>query len=423
MKGHDRPVRTLLYTVYFIYFFCGMTQCFEGVFLPEFKEYFRLTYQQQQYTMFAKNIPFLLAVAMGYFVKRLGYKNYLSIAMALYAAGTLLLVPGLESGRYGAVLTGFFLIGVGFNFQLVAGNPLLCALGPVDQGSSRLNLGNALGAVAQIIAPATLSVLIPVTAVTVGAKLPYMERLFLTLGGVLVVIAMVTAFARNVEIEGGLQMRESRAAERTVSGGIWQHPKLLLGFVAITLSLGVEAGFFGFFRNFLEDRSITALSARDSQRLLTVFFAVFAAGRLVGAWLQKRVRPAAHLTINIAGAMACLACVVFGAGWIAVAGLIAGGFFISIFFPTLYALAIEGLGELTGQASGLLTMGFIGCAVLPVLQGRMADSFGLQKSFALGLALYLVPLEFALDRLRKTRAFSHNAESVLPRNADSGPIC
>jgi len=124
-----RSTRVLLLTVYSIYFFCGMALCFEGAFNPEFKDYFQLSYQQQQYTTFAKNIPFALAVFIGLLIPRLGYKNCLSIAMGLFAVGTLLLVPGLQSGSYGLVLAAFFVIGMGFNFELVAGNPLLSGLG------------------------------------------------------------------------------------------------------------------------------------------------------------------------------------------------------------------------------------------------------------------------------------------------------
>ena len=122
--------RTLLLTVYFIYFFCGMTLCFESVFLPEFKEYYQLNYQQQMYTMFAKNVPFLAAVAIGVLMQRIGFKTCLSVAMLLYALGTLLLVPGLASSQnYWMVLLAFFVIGTAFNFQLVAGNPLLMRIG------------------------------------------------------------------------------------------------------------------------------------------------------------------------------------------------------------------------------------------------------------------------------------------------------
>lgn len=154
---------TLLYTAYFIYFFCGLTQCFEGVILPEFKDFFKSSYLEQMLIPFAKNIPFVLAVGIGFLIHRIGYKHCLSIAMFLYALGTFLLVPGLHSHQYWLVLLAFLVIGTGFNFQIVAGNPLLSALGPSAGSSSRLNLGNALGAVAQIIAPATLAFIIPST--------------------------------------------------------------------------------------------------------------------------------------------------------------------------------------------------------------------------------------------------------------------
>jgi FHS family L-fucose permease-like MFS transporter len=384
--------RPLLYTVYFIYFFCGLTQCFEGVFLPEFKEYFRLNYEQQMYTMFAKNIPFLLAVVIGYLVHRAGYKNFLTIAMALYAAGTYLLVPGLQSGRYSLVLCGFFLIGLGFNFQLVAGNPMLTALGPESGASSRLNLGNALGAVAQIIAPATLSFLIPAAAVTVAAKLPYMRSLFTVLAAVLTLTALVTLFIRGADLSSAF---EAGAVSRAKGDSIWRHRRLLFGFVTIFLILGFEAGLFGFYRNFLEDPSIAGLTSRSSQRMFTLYFAVFALGRLTAAWLQKRVSPAKHLAGSAVAAMACLAFVVTLKGAAAVAAVTALGFFVSIFFPTLYSLAIAGMGPLTGQASGLLTMGFVGCAILPVLQGRLADAVSLQASYALGFVPYAITALFA----------------------------
>ncbi len=94
-------------------------------------------------------------------VLQVGYKNCLTIAMSLYAAGTLLLVPGLRAGRYSVVLLAFLIIGSGFTVQMVAGSPLISALGKRDGSSSSLNFGNALGAIAQIIAPATLTIISP----------------------------------------------------------------------------------------------------------------------------------------------------------------------------------------------------------------------------------------------------------------------
>lgn len=400
----DRRTRRFLYTVYFIYFFCGMTLCFEGVFLPEFKEHFKLGYQQQMYTMFAKNIPFLLAPLIGSLIQRLGFKPFLSIAMCLYAAGTLLLPAGLHTGVYTTVLLAFFIIGLGFNFQLVAGNPLLSGLGPVSGSSSRLNFGNALGAIAQIIAPLILTLIIPATVVNVSQKLPYMTGLFSVIGALLIVIAIVTFFTRNVDLSTSFQ-----ASGSTHAAGTWMSPKLILAFVTIFLALGAEAGLFGLYRNYLEEKSIGGLSSHQSQEMFTVYFAIFAAGRIVGGWIQRRVKPALSLAVAAIVALALIGVIVSSSGWLAIGSVTLLGFFISIFFPTLYSLAIEGMGERTAQASGFLTMGFLGCALLPVLQGKVADQFGLQQSYCLCVVPYMCVLLYALK--------SHKLSALPPRPA------
>jgi FHS family L-fucose permease-like MFS transporter len=414
-----RSARALLYTVYFIYFFCGMALCFEGAFNPEFKDYFHLSYQQQQYTTFAKNIPFALAVVIGWFMPRVGYKNCLSIAMVLFAMGTLLLVPGLRSGNYTVVLAAFFIIGMGFNFELVAGNPLLSSLGPPEGSSSRLNLGNALGAIAQIIAPFILCLIIPASSLGVTAKMPYMKGLFTTIGFFLIGIFFLTLLARNFDIStapGAAVVNSEGAAH---SARLWTRPKVMLGFVTIFLVLGAEASLFSLFRNYLEDPAVAGVSSHVSQELFTVFFAVFALGRLAGSWVQKRVNPAYTLAFNAVAALLFVSLMVITKGGIAIVAIILLGFFVSIFFPTLYSLAIEGLGDQTAKASGLLTMGFLGCALLPVLQGRLADSIGLQYSFAICVVPYLFALFYAL---KICGAKSPGNIAICPEEAHRVPV-
>jgi len=403
MRDERGAERTLLYTVYYIYFFCGLTQCFEGVFLPEFKQEFHLSYQQQMYTMFAKNIPSLLALVIGLFVARVGYKSCITLAMCFYGSGTLLLVPGLDTSRYGLVLLGFFLIGTGFSLQIVSGNPLLCALGLPQRSASRLNLGNALGAVAQIAAPATLSLIIPASVVLVQQKVPYMKVLFVILASVLFATAIGTALIGNVEVQSRLGASESTLAG-TGGRGFLVNPRLMFGFLAIFLVLGVESGLFALYRNYLEDPAIAGLSANASERLFTLYFALFALGRLAGSWVQRKICPAIHLLISLAGAGVCLLVVLFASNSLAVAGVTVIGFFVSIFYPTLYAMAIEGLGERTGQASGLLTTAFLGCAIIPVLQGRIADAFSLRYAYALGIGAYVFAAAYAVSVARSERS-------------------
>lgn len=392
MSGPSSSPRPLLYTVYFIYFFCGLTLCFEGAFNPEFKDFFKLGYQQQMYTMFAKNVPFVLALAIGYLVPRFGYKHCLTAGVGLFAAGTLLLIPGLETGSYALVLGAFFIIGLGFNFQLVAGNALLSALGPADGASSRLNFGNALGAIAQILGPVSLSFIIPATVIGAGDKLPYMKGLFTVIGLVLIGIAVVT-FLIPTRIAAGSENCDIVTAEAAATN--WFSARLALAFLAICLALGAEAGLFGLYRNYLEDPAIAGLNSQQSQRLFTLYFTLFALGRFAGSAMQKKVRPATTLAIFANAALVLLIVIVSAKGTWAIVAVTAIGFFVSIFFPTLYAIAIQGLGAQTPKASGLLTMGFLGCALLPVLQGRIADKYGLQASYALGFAAYLAVLAFA----------------------------
>jgi FHS family L-fucose permease-like MFS transporter len=382
----------LLYLIYFIYFFCGMTQSFESVILPELKEYFHLGYQQQMYVVFAKNIPFLFCPLMALVIQRAGYVRSLAVAIAMYAAGTWLLIPGLRTSHYAIVLVGFGIIGTGFTLHMVAGNPMIGALGPPDGASSRLNLGNALGAVGQILAPATLTLIIPAAAVVIARKLPYITGLLMVLGLLLAMIAiavsgMRTSFTDLTDVSHG--------APSPRAGSAWKNPAILGGALVIFLVLGAEASLFSFFRNFLEDPKIASFSSHSSQRLFTLYFACFAAGRLSAAWLQRRVSPALHLFVNLIAALVTIAILLFARGTPAAIAVLLLGFIVSIFFPTLYALTLRSAGHWKAQASGMLTIGFLGAAVIPVLQGSLADHVGLQRSYLLDGGIYACILIYA----------------------------
>ena len=391
----------LLYSVYFIYFFCGMAMCFEGAFMPEFKEHFNLSYQQQMYTIFAKNIPFVLfSILIGLLSKKIGFKKCLTYAMFLFAAGTALLIPGLHYGNYAVVLIAFFIIGTGFNFELVAGNPLLSGLGEPAESSSRLNLGNALGAIAQIISPLIILLILPGTVVSVSDKIPYINGLFLAIAIILIFTGIFTILLKEVKINS-FDQETDRSDEQVKQESIWVNKKLLRGFIAIFIALGAESGIFGLYRNYLEDTSIASLSSHQSYILYTIYFAMFALGRLAGAYFQRKIKPAITLIFCVITAMFLLLIMMTTTGNVAVASITLLGLFISIFFPTLYAISIEGLGKNTGLASGLLTMGFLGAALLPVVQGKLADWIGLKYSFIISLATYCYILYFALRNLNR----------------------
>ena len=401
-ERRDRePAQTerMLLLVYFIYFFCGMTQSFEGSVLPEMKTYFHLGYQQQMYAIFAKNIPFLMAPLLGSLALRLGYGRVLAMAMALYAAGTLLLVPGLQSGMYALMLAGFVVLGSGFTLQMIAGNPLITMLGRPLTSSSRLQLGNALGAAAQIIAPALLSLLIPGATASIAQRIAPVEHLLVVLGCMLAAVCAVTFLLARRTAHGGV-VSEQHDAESLIDGSAWQDRELLLAAAMLFLLLGAEASLFSFFRNFLEDGGVAGLMAHSSQRLFTAYFASFALGRLSASWLQRFVQPSRHLVLSVAGALVLAIAAVVVHGRTAVAVMLALGFVVSTLFPTLYDIALRRAGALKAQAAGMLTFGFLGSALLPLLQGRVADRVGLQHSYLCVAAVYLVLLLYSVALAR-----------------------
>ncbi len=388
----DHAPGSLLYPVYFISFIGGLAQCFESIFLPEFKEYFHLTYTSQMYALFAKNIPFLcFSVLIGFITQKTGFKNCLVISMLLFSAGSFLMLPGLHAGNYTLILLAFFILGTGFNFFVVAGNPLLAKLGDPAGISSRINVASGLGAIAQIIAPLIITLVIPRSVIAVGDKLPYIKNVFLITACTLLVTAVIF-----------MLIREKHTATQDLPLGKnsngWAQPKTLMGLAAIFLVIGVESGIFGLYRNYLQDTTIAGMDGRQSQQMYTVYFAVFALGRFAGSYIQKRIAPVITLIVSSVVALLLIVLIMFLHGAGAVAAITGIGFFISVFFPTLYAVSIEGLGGQMGKASGLLAMGFLGAAVLPVLQGWLADKTSLQLSFGIAIIPYLFMLFFALSK-------------------------
>jgi FHS family L-fucose permease-like MFS transporter len=388
----------MLRSVYVIGFVFGLVLCFDSVFMPEFKEHFRLDYTSQMYILFAKNIPFILfSIPIGYLIKRTGYKNCLALSLALFAIGTYLLVPALRERDFGLLMLSFFINGVAFNCEIVSWSPMLVGLGEPAGSSARMNLGNALGAIAQIVAPLVIVLIIPSSVVRMGDKLPILENLFEVLS------ILLLAFSVALFIKKGVEIRFETAQARQSEESLWKNRKVLTGLLSLFLALGVEAGIFGLYRNFLEDPAVGNMTAHQSQVMFMLYFALFAAGRVAAWQFQNRVGTVRYTMINVMVAVILLSMAVVLHGPGAIWALSAAGFFISTLFPSLYAISIAGLGNRTSIASGLLAMGMLGAAVIPVLQGRLADLYGIQRSFLIVFIPYLYTLYFLwTQRAKKT---------------------
>jgi MFS transporter, FHS family, L-fucose permease len=413
-SAHNRA--SLLWMTYFIYFFCGLALCFDRVFNPDFKIYFNLSYQQLMYTQPAFSVAgLLIAYLAGILAGRIGYKKSLTLAMLLFALGNLIIYPALHWHNFYLLLASMFIMGAGFNIQLVSGNPLMIALGEAKTASSRLNLGNALGAVGQVITPLLVTQIFASDSLTVEQKVPSIQKIFLTFAVVLFTVCFILSWIKDFKFKPGSAenpLPES-APLPTEKKTLWAHPHLLLGFLAIFLSIGAEGGIGGLYLNFLQDGKIAGLTSNQANWFFMINLTFFAIGRLTASWIQRKIKPERMLAIWVLISMGLMIVVLMAKGLAACWALTLLGFFICIFFPTLYSLAIEGLGELTPKASGLLIMGFSGISIIPVLQGALADRIGLQRSFAVAFIPWLFVLFYALKGHRIGRTeLSQTTEAV-----------
>ncbi|MGH8328195.1 MAG: glucose/galactose MFS transporter, partial [Steroidobacteraceae bacterium] len=187
----------------------------------------------------------------------------------------------------------------------------------------------------------------------------------------------------------------SAAGEQERRRSILRHRHLVLGAIGIFVYVGAEVSIGSLLVSFMGQREIAALPAATAGKYLSLYWGGAMLGRFVGSAIMLRIRPARLLAVNAGVGAVLVAIAVVSAGHVAMWALLAVGLFNSIMFPTIFALALDGLGERTGEGSGVLCMAIVGGALIPELQAWAADSIGLLHSFVVPIGCYLYILYYA----------------------------
>lgn len=351
---------------------------------------------------------FLMALPAGLMARRLGYKRGLMIGLAIIAAGALWFVPATRIGTYWAFLTGLFIIAVGFTcFETIA-NPYAAALGPLESAAARINLAQSCNGVGWLIGPATAGYFVLSSTSEVNRSNATLYIPYAILGGMAAVMLVVIGLSRLPEIEA--EGEEAPDASGGSGRSLWGRPHFVLAVAAQFCYVAAQTGVFSYFINFMASEMPplppwlvrllpTYLAAahdgafritdRGAASLLSFGgFGLFLLGRITGSFALRHCRAhrmlAAYSWINVA----LMTCVVLRLGWISVAGLCASFFFMSISYPTIFALGIHDLGPQTKQASSYLVMAILGGALLPMLMGWLADRGGMRMGFLIPLVLF-----------------------------------
>lgn len=389
------PGRLALPTVTLLFFAWGFLTSMNDILIPHLRGVFDLSYTRAalvQFTFFGAY--FLTALPWGKVVTRVGYKRGIVLGLAVAGAGAALFYPAAALLSYALFLGALFVLASGITLLQVAANPYVAVLGPPETASSRLVLTQAFNSLGTTVAPLVGGLLI--FTATAGPAASAAQRLataktvqgpYLGMAAALLVLAGVMAAARLPRLSG--EELGALVPDGDPLGSAWRVRHLMLGAVGIFVYVGAEVSIGSFLINFLGERRIAGLSEAEAAKYVAYYWGAAMVGRFVGAALLRRVRPERLLAIFAAAAAVLTAAAVLASGPVAMWAVLAVGLFNSIMFPTIFTLAIGGLGRLTGEGSSILVMAIVGGALVPLAFGAVADRVGLQPAFLLPAACYL----------------------------------
>ncbi|NIJ31107.1 FHS family L-fucose permease-like MFS transporter [Sphingomonas insulae] len=392
-----------------LFFLWGVANNLNDILIAQFKKAFVLS---DFGTSFVQQVfylgYFLLAIPASLVSRSYGYKAAIVTGLLLYGAGALLFYPAAAMSQYALFLLALFVIACGLAFLETAANPLITELGDPAGAARRINLAqaaNPLGALAGILIGRTFILsgihhderalaamgqaerLAWYRAETLAVQPPY-----LTLGCIVLCFAVAAALIRFPagETHASAVTSEHRFAD------LLRRPRLLFATVAQFFYVGAQVGLWSYTIRYAQ-ANVPALGEKAAADMLLASLALFAFGRFAGTALMTRVRPATLLLAFsvVAAVLAALAATV--GGLIGLYALVATSFFLSIQFPTIFALGVEGLGPLRRWGASLIIMAIIGGAILTGAMGWLSDRAGIAIAMLIPAACFAVVAGFAIS--------------------------
>lgn len=336
---------------------------------------------------------FLMAIPAGWFINRQGYRRGVVFGLALFAFGALLFIPGAEIGTFYAYLGPLFIIGCGLVFLETAANPYAAELGDKETASSRLNFSQSFNGLGCLFATYAVGQFLFNGSEDGGnVVVPYA-----VLGVLVMCIAVVFSRVDLPEIKHE-ETEEDHIQDTRIMKLFKRHPMFVFGLFALLAYEIAEISINSYFINFVTGQGW--MDDNTASIVLTVALGFFMVGRFLGSWIMRKVRAELMLLYCGIGSVVCIGLVLLDLGKCSMIALVCNYLFEAIMFPTIFTLALQGLGNLTKSASSLLMMTPIGgCFFL--LMGYVADQTNLVLPFMIPFIGYFVVLLFASELTRK----------------------
>ena len=363
-----------------LFFFWGFITVLNDILIPFLKDSFNLNYTQAMLVQFCFfGAYFIVSPFAGKLIDKVGYQQGIVLGLLTTAVGCVLFYPSAQLNVYVLFLFAFFVLASGITILQVAANPYVAALGPDKTAASRLNLAQAANSLGTTVGPIIGAALI-LGAATADASA--VQGPYLILAVLLLVVAIMFRFIKLPRIA-------SVENEENSDASVWSHRSLVLGALAIFLYVGGEVSIGSFLVNYFAESSIGGLSHAEAGEMVAYYWGAAMIGRLVGAAAMNYVAPTKYLSVNALIAIVMIIVSMNSTGSLAMWSILAVGFFNSIMFPTIFTLAVKGLGSLTSKGSGLVCQAIVGGALIPLVQGVAADMIGIQLSFIVPMLCYI----------------------------------
>jgi FHS family L-fucose permease-like MFS transporter len=397
-----------------LFFFWGFVTVLNDILVPHLKTIFDLNYAKVMLIQFAFfSAYFIFSIPSAKLVDAIGYKKTMVTGLFTMGAGALLFIPAASAASFPLFLVALMTLAAGITALQVAANPYVAVLGPPKTASSRLNLTQAFNSLGTTIGPYLGGLLIlnanfkgtgetrQMSADVLQAyrvqeassvKLPY-----LVIGLALIIFGIIIAMFKLPDIPGA-----ARHSGSGVKASLWKHRQLVFGTIGIFVYVGAEVSIGSFLINYFGQPEIGSLPEFAAAKYVTYYWGGAMVGRFIGSAILQKVKTGTVLAVAAITACALVCISMLTTGHVAMWSIIAVGLFNSIMFPSIFTLGIAELGPLTGDGSGMMVMAIVGGAILPLLQGVLADRIGIHHAFIIPAICYLYILYYALWGSRPT---------------------
>ncbi|MGC1632085.1 MAG: sugar MFS transporter [Gelidibacter sp.] len=416
-----------------LFFLWGFITVLVDSLIPRLRELFTLTYFQAGMVQFAFfGAFFILSIPASYILSKIGYKKGIILGLCTMALGCLLFYPAASYREFGIFMVAYFILAGGITFLQVAANPYVAVLGTEDGASSRLNLSQAFNSLGTAIAPIIGALFILSDKIKTTDEISFLtdserglylateaaavQKPFVGLAIFIFIIAGIFFFAKLPKLINETAVGSYKEALK--------HKNLVMGIIGIFFYVGAEVAIGSYLVNYFLDMNLievitgnnimtsivesilnTGITESDNKAIVGVFVAFYWSGamigRFVGAYLTRIIKPGKVLGVFASIAILLILISISSTGLLSMWSILAVGLFNSIMFPTIFTLAIDGIGALKPKASGMLCTAIVGGAIIPPSFGFLTDKIGFKSALFFVILCYAYIFYFGLKNSKK----------------------